>query len=152
MDEIRAKLFDAAETPDLTVFSPLPAGQHLLEVIDVKSGTAQSTGRGRLGLQVKIVGGEHDGEKGWYNLNLSEDKDPIDGYIRKLWKKLAEVLPEVVQTTAEGDQTIKPNLFKGVQFRANVIVGEFEGKKRNEFKNEVWLGFSKKTPEAPPMA
>ncbi len=147
-DVIRAELFDAAATPDLTEFSPLPAGQHLLEVIAVKAGSA-STGRGRFGLQVKIVGGEHDDKKGWYNLNLPEPKDPVDGYIRKLWKKLATIAPEAIKATGAGDFEIQPDNFAGLQFRANVTVGEYEGKKRNEYKNETWLGFAKPVVEAP---
>jgi len=149
MDEIRAELFSPTETPDLTQFPPLPPGNHLLEVIAVKPGTA-STGRGRFGFQIKIVGsGEHDDKKGWYNLNMPATSDPVDGYIRKLWKKLAELCPDAVAPTGAGDHTIRPDSFVGLQFRAMVTVEDYEGKPQNRYKNETWLGYPNTQPEAP---
>lgn len=150
MDEIRAELFDDQQTPDLEVFEPLPGGQHLLEVVDVKAGTAKTSGRGRFGFQVKIIGGEHADKKGWFNLNLPDpEKDPIDGFIRKTWKKLREVAPDAIVAEGGRDFTIKPDLFKGLQFRAQVTVTDYEGKPKNDFKSVVWVGYPDKTPEAP---
>jgi len=136
MDEIRCNLFDD-DTPELTEFPPLPEGQHLFEVIKIKSGTAK-TGRGRFGLQVQIVGGPDDGKKGWHNLNLPTDEDEPDAYIRKVWRKLGTLVPDAVTKTG-----IKPDLLVGLQFRGTVTHEDYNGKKQSRIKNETWIGMKK---------
>ena len=142
MDEVRCDLFND-DTPDLTEFPPLPEGQHLFEVIKVKPGTAKSSGRGRFGLQVKIIGGEHDDKKGWHNLNLPVDDDEPDAYIRKVWRKLAALVPDAV--TKSG---VKPDMLIGLQFRGTVTHEMYQDKPQARIKNETWLGMKKADPAA----
>lgn len=129
MEELRATLF-FDDTPELQEGGALlPTGDHTLEVIAVKSGTAK-TGRGRLGLQVKVVGGDADGRKGWDNWNLPDpEKDKKDGRIFKFWKHVAKVCPEAVKNNGNGQQGLFAEALIGLQYKTNITHEEFGGKK-----------------------
>lgn len=146
---ISAELF-FEDTPELQEFEPLPKGQHLFQVTDDIRFSTAKTGRGRFGLKVKIVGGEHDGRVGWYNLNMPAESDAKDAYLRKLWKKLAEIAPDAVSRSG-----VKKELLEGLQFKALIEHEEYpenSGKMQARFKNESWIGMVTAEPaKAPDM-
>jgi len=138
MEPLTATVFfpDTEELKD--GFELLPVGTHVFEVTDIKTGTAK-TGRGRLGLQVQIVGGPGDGKKGWDNWNLptSEDaeKQGHNGRIFKFWRKLAELCPGLVQ----GNQVFAERLV-GLRYKGNVVHGEYQGKPQGRIEWPYPLG------------
>lgn len=130
MEEIRATLyFD--DTEDLKdVPSLLPPAEYEFEVVEVKSGTAK-TGRGRLGLQVKVVKGPDntEGRKIWDNWNLPDpEKDKRDGRIFKFWKQIAKACPQCVVNEGNGVQRFRPEALIGLHYKGAVSHEEYEGR------------------------
>jgi hypothetical protein len=147
MDVIQAPMF-FDDTPDLQDgFELLPEGQWLFEITDIDMKPAKESGRPRLFVKVKIVEGAHEGRTGmdFWNVPVADDKK--DGRIFKFWKRVHDVCPDAV--TKDG---VKPDLLKGLRYKANIVHEEYQGRMQNRFNFPYPISLAgKEPPKAPAM-
>lgn len=112
----------------LTEFTPIPADDYAAKVLEAKATTSKSSGSEMIAVTWVIEGGAHAGRRLWSYLSLSEKAVNIT--IKNLTTLGARTLMESgasLEQVAAG--------IVGAPATLKVIVGEYQGKPKNEVKS-----------------
>lgn len=114
----------------LAEFTPVPADKYEVKVLEAKATKTKSTGKDMIVVTFVIEGGAHAGRRLWSNLVVSPESEQSMGILVRQLSTLG-ALP-LLESGASFEQ-IAAGL-KGGRANVNVIVGEYQGKPKNEIK------------------
>lgn len=109
-------------------FTPIPEDNYDVKVLEAKATTSKSSGSEMIAVTWVIEGGPHAGRRLWSYLSLSEKA--INITIKNLTTLGARTLME----SGASLEQVAASLV-GTKATLKVIVGEYQGKPKNEVKN-----------------
>lgn len=114
----------------LDEFTPIPADNYEVKALEAKATKTKSSGKDMIVVTWVVEGGAHAGRRVWSNLVVSPESEQSMGILVRQLTTLG-VRP-LLESGASFEQIAAG--IKGAKANIKVIVGEYNGKPKNEVK------------------